>query len=153
MPAIYGPDMTPVLSGAFVYEWVQEANDYGIITYPDRTLQDGLNVSVGSPVPMQPEFNNLKSQWVAASPVGVSMAAYTPTNTDPACPAVTAGTWEIDANLALPDTPSSDTPTPAAKSSSIVGGILSTVEILTVGSAASSVAASGSSSSGNIIFV
>jgi 1,3-beta-glucanosyltransferase GAS1 len=157
MPAIYGPDMTPVLSGAFVYEWIQEANDYGIITYPDHTVQDGLNVSVGSPVPMQPEFNNLKSQWAAASPVGVSMAAYTPTNTDPACPAVTAGTWEIDANLALPDTPSSNTPTPPAKSSSVAGGTPSTVEILTLGSSAGSAAASGtasgSSSSGNILFV
>lgn len=114
MAAIYGPQMSPVLSGTFVYEWIQEANDYGIIEYPSTTLQDGLNVSVGSPVPMQPEFGNLQSQWAAATTaVSVSLNAYTPTNTAMECPATTAGIWDISGNLALPDTPSKQNPTPA----------------------------------------
>jgi len=113
MVAIYGPQMTPVLSGTFVYEWIQEANDYGIITYPDFTSQDGLNVSVGSPVPIQPEFGNLMSQWASASPSSTSEAAYTPTAATMTCPATTAGTWDISGNQSLPDTPSQENQTPA----------------------------------------
>ena len=111
MPIIYGPEVTPVLSGAIVYEWIEEANNYGIVQYPSITLQSNLNVSVGSPVPMQPEFGNLQSQWAAATPSSISMADYTPTNTAMTCPATTAG-WNINANAVLPDTPSKNNPTP-----------------------------------------
>jgi len=113
MAAIFGPQMSPVMSGAIVYEWIQEANDYGIITYPDTTLQTGLNVSVGSPVPMQPEFGNLQSQWAAATPASVSLQGYTPSITTMACPATTSGVWDIPGTLPLPDTPSKENPTPA----------------------------------------
>ena len=113
MTAIFGPDMDSVLSGTIVYEWTQEPNDYGIIEYPDTTFQDGLNVSVGSPVPLQPEFGNLQSQWAAASPTGVSLNDYTPTNSAPGCPATTSGIWDISGNLALPDTPSKQDPSPS----------------------------------------
>jgi len=113
MAAIYGPDMDGVLSGTFVYEWIQEANDYGIIQYPSNTLQDGLNVSIGSPVPMQPEFDNLQSQWSANIPTGVSVSAYSPSMTPGgACPATTAGVWEISGDQAIPDTPTKEDPTP-----------------------------------------
>jgi len=117
MVAIYGPDMDSVLSGTFVYEWIQEANDYGIIEYPSTTLQDGLNVSVGSPIPMQPEFGNLQSQWSVNIPTGTSMNAYTPSLTPGgACPATTAGVWEISGDQAIPDTPSKNNPTPSYNS-------------------------------------
>src|SRR4051794_2393718 len=77
MTAIFGPQMTPTLSGAIAYEWVQEANNYGIIQYPDTTIQDGVTVPIGSPVPMQPEFDNLKSVWATVSPSKAQLAAYT----------------------------------------------------------------------------
>ena len=113
MDAIYGPDMNAVLSGTFVYEWIQESNDYGIIEYPDTTLQDTLNVSVGSPVPMQPEFGNLQSEWATNTPTGVSAKAYTASMTaGGACPATTAGVWEISGDQAIPDTPTKEDPTP-----------------------------------------
>jgi len=112
MAAIFGPEMSPVLSGTFVYEWMQEENDYGIIEYPDTTLQQGLNVSVGSPVPMQPEFGNLQAQWAAASPVSTAESTYTPSLSAEACPATTVGTWNINADIALPDTPSEEDPSP-----------------------------------------
>jgi 1,3-beta-glucanosyltransferase GAS1 len=111
MVAIYGPNMTGVLSGAIVYEWIQEVNNYGLITYPDNTIQDGVQVAVGSPVPIQPDFNNLQSQWAAASPSSVSAAAYTPATTTFACPATTVG-WTIDGNAALPGPPTSLTAPP-----------------------------------------
>lgn len=113
MPAIYGSQMTPVLSGAFVYEWTQEPNDYGLITYPANGTQDGLNVPVGSPVPIQPEFNNLMSQWASASPSGTSVAAYTPSVSTMACPAVTSGTWPVEGDAALPETPTKENQTPS----------------------------------------
>lgn len=106
MTAIFGPQMTPILSGAIAYEWVQEANNYGIIQYPDTTIQDGVTVPIGSPVPMQPEFNNLKSVWATVSPSTALLAAYTPPTTTLACPATTVG-WTIDPSAVLPPTPSS----------------------------------------------
>jgi len=109
MNAIYGPQMSPILSGAIVYEWTQEANDYGIIQYPDTTIQDGVSVPIGSPLPMQPEFDNLKSRWATITASGIAMAEYTPSLTAMACPAVTVG-WSIDPSAPLPDSP---TPVPS----------------------------------------
>lgn len=105
MTAIFGPQMTPTLSGAIAYEWVQEANNYGIIQYPDTTIQDGVTVPIGSPIPMQPEFDNLKSVWAAVSPSSTALSAYTPPTTTMVCPATTAG-WSIDPSAALPPSPS-----------------------------------------------
>ena len=31
--AIFGPDMTEHWSGSIVYEWIYEANEYGIVSY------------------------------------------------------------------------------------------------------------------------
>lgn len=31
--AIFGPDMVDTWSGAMIYEWIQETNDYGLVTY------------------------------------------------------------------------------------------------------------------------
>ena len=49
------------------------------------------------------------SQWVAASPVGTSAAAYTPVAGTMACPALASG-WTIDGNAALPPAPTTVTP-------------------------------------------
>ena len=113
MSFIFGENMTPILSGAIVYEWTQAANDYGIIQYPDTAIQDGIHVPVGSPVPMQPEFNNLMSQWAAVSPSSTSAADYTPTTGVFACPAVTPGVWTIR-DSQLPPTPETLTPPPVS---------------------------------------
>jgi len=107
MTAIFGPNMTPVLSGAIVYEWTQEANNYGIITYPDSTLQSNVAVPIGSPIPMQPEFDTLKSVWAACSPSSIALSAYTPSITTIACPATTVG-WPVDPSAPLPPSPTTD---------------------------------------------
>jgi len=111
MVSIYSTSMTGVLSGAIVYEWTQEANDYGLITYPGTGTQNNQAVPSGSPVPIQPDFNNLRSQWAAASPVGTKAANYTPVTTTIACPAMVSG-WTIDGNAALPPAPTTVTPPP-----------------------------------------
>jgi 1,3-beta-glucanosyltransferase GAS1 len=109
MVAIYGPNMTGVLSGAIVYEWTQEVNNYGLITYPGSAIQNNIPVPAGSPIPIQPDFDNLWSQWAAASPVGTSAAAYTPQVVTVTCPAMVSG-WTIDGNAALPPAPTSLSP-------------------------------------------
>lgn len=105
LAAVYGPEMTPILSGSIIYEWTQEANDYGIVQYPDTCIQDGITAPVGVPVPLQPEFDNLKSAWAAASPSSIAAKDYDPSKVVVACPATTSGTWTIDGNATLPETP------------------------------------------------
>jgi 1,3-beta-glucanosyltransferase GAS1 len=111
MATIYSTNMTGVLSGAIVYEWIEEVNNYGLISYPDNTIQGGVQVAVGSPVPVQPDFSNLQAQWAAATPSSISAAAYTPATTTFACPATTSG-WTIEGNAPLPGPPTSLTPPP-----------------------------------------
>lgn len=92
--------MSGTWSGAIIYEWIEEANNYGLIEYgpPVDATVTGANVAGGftirgTPTPIQPGFDNLKSQWAAASPSGVKSAAYSPSLSAPACPSTTAGAW------------------------------------------------------------
>lgn len=81
--ALYGKDMTGVWSGGIVYMYFEEENKYGLAT-----------VSNGN-VKTNQDFDNLSKQIAKATPVGVKMNAYNPTNTAAAsCPKVTVGKWE-----------------------------------------------------------
>lgn len=111
--AIFGPEMADTWSGSIVYEWIEETNDYGLISYgpsvrdtsPTNTLvQDGFTRK-GSPTPIAPEFDNLKKQWATLHPTGVALAEYAKLaskTTPPACPSSTAGGWMVDPNSPLP---------------------------------------------------
>lgn len=94
--AIFGSDMVDTFSGSIIYEWCEEANNYGLNTYPDG------GIYTGAPTPIQPDFQNLASQWATISPTGVASADYTPSLSAPACPASTAGGWLIDGDVPLP---------------------------------------------------
>jgi len=94
--AIFGTDMIETWSGAIIYEWVEETNDYGLVTYP------GGGIYTGAPNPIQPDFENLASQWAAINPPGVAEADYSPSFSAPACPAATAGGWQVDGAPAVP---------------------------------------------------
>jgi 1,3-beta-glucanosyltransferase GAS3 len=50
--AIYGPDMSQALSGALVYEYSQEANDYGLVS-----------INSNGTVSLLIDFENLRSQY------------------------------------------------------------------------------------------
>jgi hypothetical protein len=105
--AILGPDMADTWSGAMIYEWIQETNDYGLISYGPPAPTGGSNVvdgytRRGTPTPVQPDFNNLNAVWKTLSPTGVSMSAYTPSLSAPACPSYTAGSWLISGDVPLP---------------------------------------------------
>jgi len=91
--ALYGPQMSPVFSGGFVYEYFEEANDYG--------LASAINDNTVSTLA---DFNAWSTQIAAVSPTGVNSASYSPTNTvGQACPTV-GSSWQAAAS-ALPPTP------------------------------------------------
>jgi len=109
--AIFGPQMNPYWSGSIIYEWIQEANHYGLITYGGST--DALNTAIpstiirtGTPTPVVPDFANLMSAWSTINPTGTLQAsAYTPTNSAISCPTyatASGSTWLVAGNVALP---------------------------------------------------
>jgi hypothetical protein len=104
--AILGPDMDSVWSGAIIYEWIQEANDYGLISYGGNIDSEESIVRSGTPSPIQPEFDNLKSQWATLTPTGVKLSDYSASATKlstPACPDATPSGWTINGNVPLPN--------------------------------------------------
>ncbi|KAJ4324902.1 hypothetical protein N0V94_000956 [Neodidymelliopsis sp. IMI 364377] len=93
--ALYGDDMTGVWSGGIVYMYFEEENEFGL-----ATVKDGK-------VTTNKDFDNLSKQIAKATPSGVKMADYKPSNTAAAsCPKVTAGTWEAESSP-LPPTANS----------------------------------------------
>jgi hypothetical protein len=106
--AILGPEMNGIWSGAIVYEWIEEANNYGLISYGphvDPTASgappDGYTRS-GTPTPISPDFSNLSNQWKTLNPTGTSKNAYTPSLTPPPCPTYTSVVWEVNGDVAVP---------------------------------------------------
>lgn len=108
--SILGPDMDSTWSGAIVYEWIQEANNYGLISYgpttnsDNPTAQDGFPRS-GTPSPVSPDYSNLKSHWATLNPTGVSLSAYSAsaaTLKPIACPSSTPNGWIVNPTASLP---------------------------------------------------
>ncbi|RQM08230.1 hypothetical protein DH86_00001428 [Scytalidium sp. 3C] len=107
--AIFGPDMVDWWSGAIIYEWIEEANSYGLISYGPTVAATATGADIaggfsrgGTPTPVSPDFDNLKSQWATLTPTGVASSAYKPSISTPACPASTSGGWLVDGNPPLP---------------------------------------------------
>ena len=107
--AIFGKEMVDDWSGSLIYEWIQEANDYGLISYGPSVAATATGSDIeggysrkGTPTPISPDFNNLKSQWATISPTGVIKSDYTPSLSTRACPTSTPSGWLVDGNVALP---------------------------------------------------
>lgn len=111
--AIFGPQMSGTWSGAIIYEWIQETNDYGLVNYgpfAGKGVNEGTSVvdgfsRQGTPTPISPDFSNLQAQWATLSPTGVALSAYASSAsglTQPACPTPTPTGWNIDPNAPLP---------------------------------------------------
>lgn len=107
--AIFGPQMNSVWSGAIIYEWIEEENNYGLISYGPTVAATATASNVaggfsrgGTPTPVSPDFSNLKSVWATLSPTGTPSSAYTPAVITPACPTSTAGGWLVNGNVKLP---------------------------------------------------
>lgn len=108
--AIFGSRMANTWSGAVVYEWVEVANNYGIVSYgtPSANTVSGAAsnyIVSGTPNPISPDYQNLKSQWATLSPTGIALSAYSASASSlstPACPTSTANGWLVNGNAALP---------------------------------------------------
>lgn len=109
--AIFGPNMANTWSGSIIYEWIEEVNNYGLVSY--GAYEPGVNqgnevvegyVRQGVPTPIAPDFTNLQAQWATLSPTGVLMSRYaaTVTTTPPSCPSYSAGGWTVDPSAPLP---------------------------------------------------
>jgi len=107
--AIFGSEMNTLWSGAIIYEWIEEANNYGLISYGTSVsptivasnIQGGYS-RAGTPTPVSPDFSNLQAQWKTLTPTGVASSAYSASITAPPCPASTDGGWLVDGNVKLP---------------------------------------------------
>jgi 1,3-beta-glucanosyltransferase GAS1 len=62
-PSVCGSNMIDDWSGAIIYEWPEEGNNYGLVTFPDSSLS-------GTPTTLT-DFDNLKSQWATLTASGV----------------------------------------------------------------------------------
>ncbi|KAK3077973.1 hypothetical protein LTS18_008769 [Coniosporium uncinatum] len=106
--AIFGDEMSPYWSGAIAYEWIEEANNYGIVSYGPKVDPAGPNAPPdgftrsGTPTPISPDFTNLQNQWKTVSPSSVMMSAYSPSVTGVDCPAFTQSVWVVQPSDALP---------------------------------------------------
>lgn len=156
--AILGSDMDSTWSGAIIYEWIQETNDYGLVSYgaslaataTGSGIQGGI-VRTGTPTPVSPDYYNLQSQWSTLTPTGTPSSEYTPSITTPACPSSTTSGWLVDGNPALPTLnqalsshTSSAVATRGSKTDAATGGATGTA----TGAAASATSTSKSGSSG-----
>lgn len=111
--AILGSEMDDTWSGAIIYEWIEETNDYGLISYgasvsnaaaTNTIVEDGYTRQ-GTPSPVLPDFTNLKSQWATLNPTGVSLSEYkksTASISSLECPASTSGGWAVNPSSPLP---------------------------------------------------
>ncbi|KAI1245409.1 hypothetical protein MGN70_012299 [Eutypa lata] len=108
--AIFGTNMVKDWSGAIIYEWIEETNHYGLISYgpslaataTGENLQEGYSRS-GTPTPVSPDFSNLKSQWAAVTPTGVARSDYDASSVSTReCPVSTSDGWLIEGNVAVP---------------------------------------------------
>ncbi|EED19462.1 1,3-beta-glucanosyltransferase, putative [Talaromyces stipitatus ATCC 10500] len=110
--AILGNDMSDTWSGAIIYEWIEEANNYGLISYGPSVAATATGTNIvggftrgGTPTPISPDFSNLKSVWATLNPTGVALSDYTASAskiTPLACPAETSGVWDVNPTSPLP---------------------------------------------------
>ena len=123
--AILGKEMHDTWSGTIVYEWIEETNNYGLISYGEfpttiwisslineagpkvdpKVSTDALEgfPRSGTPTPISPDFFNLQKQWATLTPSGIKLSDYSATKLPaPACPAPTVSGWDVDGDVPLP---------------------------------------------------
>lgn len=108
--SIFGPEMVNDWSGAIIYEWIEEANEYGLISYGPKAdaTATGANLvggftRAGMPTPVSPDFDNLSKHWATITPTGVARSDYDTTSVSTrACPTSTVSGWLVNGNVAIP---------------------------------------------------
>jgi hypothetical protein len=95
VPALYGPLVTPVLSGGLVYEYTQEPSNYGLVTLNS----DGTADLLADYDTLQRQFNTLNGTALQ------SMAATNATNSPPNCTASLITNSAFTNNFTIPAVP------------------------------------------------
>ncbi|KAL8953935.1 MAG: hypothetical protein Q9222_000222 [Ikaeria aurantiellina] len=158
--AILGYQMNDRWSGAIIslqpvnvlrYEWKEEANKYGIISYAFGTssaVYTGSGTPAAlTPTPISPDFYSLQSQWDTLTPTGTPLSNYKPTYTEVSCPKST-DVWSVAATATLPTIAKLVITTKAAASSSIAQASASTPVVAAPVASPSVTPSSTSNSSG-----
>ncbi|KAK4138474.1 carbohydrate-binding module family 43 protein [Trichocladium antarcticum] len=91
--ALYGDEMTDVISGGIVYMYFQEANDYGLVSVK------------GNSASTMKDYDTLKTRLASVQPSTTSMDDYKPTNSAASCPEL-GKHWKVKGET-LPPTPDS----------------------------------------------
>ncbi|KAL8715033.1 MAG: hypothetical protein Q9220_000990 [cf. Caloplaca sp. 1 TL-2023] len=149
--AILGFQMNDRWSGAIIYEWKEEANKYGIISYAFGT-SSAVFTGTGTPAaltptPISPDFYSLQSQWDTLTPTGTPSSDYKPTYTGVSCPQ-SSDSWSVAATATLPTIANLVITTKAAASSSIAQASASTPVIAAAAASPSVTPSSTNTSSG-----
>jgi hypothetical protein len=90
--ALYGPQMTG-LNGGLVYEWSEEANDYGLVT-----------INADGSVNLMVDYDNLQGQYNKLSKSTLTTVPSV-SNTPPKCDSSLITTSGFSTNWTLPDQP------------------------------------------------
>ncbi|KAL8656235.1 MAG: hypothetical protein Q9210_000385 [Variospora velana] len=126
--AILGPQMNDRYSGAVLYEWKEERNEYGVVSYEFSTSAFSYTGTgtppAYTPTPISPDFYNLQSHWNTLTPTGTPSSDYTPTYMEVSCP-TSIGAWSVRQAATLPTIDNLVITTKPAASSSIAAGISS----------------------------
>ncbi|PVV00288.1 hypothetical protein BB560_005336, partial [Smittium megazygosporum] len=94
LDSILGSDLQDIFSGALMYQYSQESNNYGIV-----------EVTYSSPdVKKLADYDSFKSAVKAANPQGTTLSNYKPNLSISTCPSV-GDNWQVDPKK-LPPTPS-----------------------------------------------
>ncbi|KAI6891430.1 glycoside hydrolase family 72 protein [Hortaea werneckii] len=161
--AILGEEMSDQWSGAIIYEWIQETNSYGLISYGPPAPTDAPAASnvvngftrAGTPTPVSPDFENLSSVWASVTPSSVSKNAFSPSVTQPlSCPEYTENLWIVSADAPLPTVgkgaaQGSSDGSSSAKSTTSGGGIASGASATSTGTASTGSSQASSTSGGS----
>ncbi|KAM3079542.1 Glycolipid anchored surface protein 4 precursor [Clarireedia jacksonii] len=95
VPVLYGPLMTPVLSGGMVYEYSQETSNYGLVTIND----DGSAQLLSDYNTLQDQFNKLNVTLIEG------VKAQNTTTTAPKCASSLLTSSSFANNFTIPDVP------------------------------------------------
>lgn len=96
VPVIYGPLMTPVMSGGLVYEYSQEASDYGLV-----------NIASNASVQLLPDFDSLQGQYNKLNLTAIQGTKATNTTvTPPTCTSSLIQESGFNNNFTIPSIPS-----------------------------------------------
>ena len=95
--ALYGAQMTPVMSGGLIYQWTQDENDFGLVKTGDTG--DGSAA-------LMIDYDNLQKQYSRLDTKALGSMNFTATNlTSPTCRASLIESEMFSSDFDIPDLP------------------------------------------------